>query len=130
MSKYTVAGVSTLNGETKVRFAHDLMYVKGLAKAGNTGIELLEAPSAMEKPELAEWLKTTPLYEKPEFKEVIDERCEMYAKIAKSKAGTVKTKTVKVAKTKPVKAEVSKESKLAEIAARAKTAETVEAVVE
>jgi hypothetical protein len=118
MSKYTVAGVSKLNGEFKVRFAHDLMYVKGLSKAGNTDIELVEAPSAMDKPELTEWLKTTDLYNRAEFKEAIDDRSAMYVKLAKAKA----PKAVKVAK--PVKAKKvaapakSKAEKLAELAAR------------
>jgi len=112
MSKYTVAGVSKLNGEFKVRFAHDLMYVKGLSKAGNTDIELLEAPSAMEKAELTEWLKTTPLYARPEFKEAIDTRSVMYTKLAKAKA----PKAPKAAKLKKVKATPAE--KLAEIASR------------
>jgi len=109
MSKYSVAGVSKLNGEFKVRFAHDLMYVKGLSKAGNTDIELLEAPSAMEKAELTEWLKATPLYARPEFKEAIDARSVMYTKLAKAKAP-------KAAKLKKVKATPA--GKLAEIASR------------
>ncbi len=120
MSTYTVAGVSRLGGEVKVRFAHDLMYVKGLSKAGNTDIELIEAPSAMEKPALVEFLKTTPLYQNQEFKEAIDERAAMYAKL--SKPAVVKAKAPK--KEKPVKA-VDKAAKLAELVARAAEAEPV-----
>jgi hypothetical protein len=118
MSKYTVAGVSKLNGEFKVRFAHDLMYVKGLSKAGNTDIELVEAPSAMEKPELTLWLKTTELYNRAEFKEAIDDRAAMYDKLAKVKAPKA-PKATKAVKAKKVAAPAkSKAEKLAELAAR------------
>jgi hypothetical protein len=89
---YTVVGVSRLNGEVKVRFAHDQLYVKGLAKAGNTDIELVDAPEPMGKAALVEFLKTTPLYENAEYREAIDARAEMYA----VKAGTaVKEKALK-----------------------------------
>jgi hypothetical protein len=89
---YTVVGVSRLNGEVKVRFAHDQLYVKGLAKAGNTDIELVDAPEALDKTALVEFLKTTPLYENAEYREAIDARAEMYA----IKAGTaVKAKALK-----------------------------------
>jgi hypothetical protein len=99
MSKYTVVGVSRLNGEVKVRFAHELTYVKGLSKAGNTDIELMEAPEAMDKPALTQWLKTTALYQNAEFKEAIDNRIAMYdTKAAKA----VKVKAVKVPKTAKV----------------------------
>ena len=40
---FSVAGVSRLHGEVKVRFATDLTYVKGLTKAGNTDVELVDA---------------------------------------------------------------------------------------
>ena len=122
MSTYKVVGVSRLNGEVKVRFAHELTYVKGLAKAGNTDIELLEAPSEMEKPALTEWLKSTPLYENAEFRTAIDERLQMYA----IKAGTaVKAKKEKVAKApKATKAKPSLEAIKARAVAADKTAET------
>jgi hypothetical protein len=96
---FKVVGVSRLGGEVKVRFAHEMTYVKGLSKAGNTDIELMEAPSEMTKTALTEWLKTTALYENAEFKEAIDSRLQMYA----VKAGNaVKAKKVKAEK--PVKA--------------------------
>ena len=48
---FTFAGVSTLAGEVKVRFANDQMRVKVLAKNGHTDINLIELPSAMTKEE-------------------------------------------------------------------------------
>ena len=41
---YTVAGVSTLNGDTKIRFANDVMRIKVLAKNGHENIQLVELP--------------------------------------------------------------------------------------
>lgn len=56
--KYSVAGVSTLNGKTKIRFANDTMRIKILAKNGHTDVELVELPSEMTKAEIAQHLKT------------------------------------------------------------------------
>jgi hypothetical protein len=49
---YTVAGVSTLEGKTKMRFANDTMRIKILAKNGHTNVELIELPHAMTKDEI------------------------------------------------------------------------------
>lgn len=49
MTTFTHAGVSTLNGIVKVRFANDAIRVKVLAKNGHTDINIIELPSAMEK---------------------------------------------------------------------------------
>ena len=54
--KFAVAGVSTLNGKTKIRFANDVMRIKILAKNGHTDIELVELPNEMTKAEIAEHL--------------------------------------------------------------------------
>mgnify|MGYP003345195017 CR=1 FL=1 len=55
MSKtFAVAGVSTLNGACKVRFANDMTRVKVLAKNGQTDIELMELPEEMDKPAIYE----------------------------------------------------------------------------
>jgi len=52
--KFAVAGVSTLGGKTKVRFANDTMRIKILAKNGHTDIELVDLPSEMTKAEIAQ----------------------------------------------------------------------------
>ncbi len=54
--KFAVAGVSTLNGKTKIRFANDAMRVKILAKNGHTDVELIDLPSEMTKAEIAQHL--------------------------------------------------------------------------
>ena len=42
--KFAVAGVSTLGGKTKIRFANDAMRVKILQKQGHTDIDLIDLP--------------------------------------------------------------------------------------
>jgi len=54
--RFAVAGVSTLNGKTKIRFANDAMRVKILAKNGHTDVELIELPREMTKAEIAQHL--------------------------------------------------------------------------
>jgi len=55
--KFAVAGVSTLEGKTKLRFANDTMRIKILAKNGHTNVELLELPNEMTKAEAVQHLK-------------------------------------------------------------------------
>ena len=57
--KFSVAGVSTLNGKTKIRFANDTMRIKILAKNGHSDVELVTLPSEMTKAEIAEYLKSS-----------------------------------------------------------------------
>jgi hypothetical protein len=75
---FKIAGVSKLKGSYKVRFANDMTRVKVLAKTGHSEIELIELPNAMSKPELVTFMKTTALYNRPEFKEAIDTADEKY----------------------------------------------------
>jgi hypothetical protein len=54
--KFAVAGVSTHEGSTKIRFANDAARVKILIKNGHTDIELVDLPREMTKAEIAEYL--------------------------------------------------------------------------
>jgi hypothetical protein len=56
--KFAVAGVSTLEGKTKLRFANDTMRIKILAKNGHTNVELVELPVEMTKAEAVQHLKS------------------------------------------------------------------------
>lgn len=57
MSKFTVAGVSTQHGITKVRFANDIVSrTKLLAKGGHSPLELIELPQAMSKADACQYL--------------------------------------------------------------------------
>ena len=49
MSVFTHAGVSTLNGVTKARFANDALRVKVLAKNGHRDIDIVELKTPMSK---------------------------------------------------------------------------------
>jgi hypothetical protein len=90
---FKVAGVSTLKGEVKVRFANDMTRVKVLTKNGHTDIELVELPEAMDKPAVVSYLKTSELYAKPMFAAAIDAADAKYNG----------SKTVKVTKAKATK---------------------------
>lgn len=57
--KFAVAGVSTLDGKTKVRFANDVMRIKILAKNGHENVELIDLPREMTKAEIAQHLIAT-----------------------------------------------------------------------
>ena len=50
---FTVAGISKLNGEYKVRFANDIMRIKVLAKSGHEDIRLADLESAASKMDAA-----------------------------------------------------------------------------
>ena len=57
MSTFIVAGVSTQNGITKVRFANDLVSrTKLLSKGGHSPLELIELPRPMSKAEACQHL--------------------------------------------------------------------------
>ena len=53
---FSVAGVSTFNDGTKIRFANDAARVKILIKNGHTDIELIDLPNEMTKAEIAQHL--------------------------------------------------------------------------
>ncbi len=57
--KFAVAGISTQNGKTKVRFANDAARVKILIKNGHTDIELIDLPREMTKAEIAQHMIDT-----------------------------------------------------------------------
>ena len=77
---FNVTGISTLNGKTKVRFANDLVSrVKILVKEGHANINLIELPSPLTKAECVKHLKTTDLYQTPEFAAAIDAADEKYS---------------------------------------------------
>jgi hypothetical protein len=58
MKTFAVAGVSTLNGVVKYRFAADMLRIKVLEKNGHTDIQLFELPQPMDKDGAVLWLKT------------------------------------------------------------------------
>lgn len=84
---FTVAGISTLNGEVKLRFANDVMRVKLLTKKGHTNILMVELPNAMTKREAVQFLDTIEEFQTVEAKSAIaDYLAENQPKQAKPKA--------------------------------------------
>lgn len=100
---YTVAGVSKLNGEYKIRFANDVMRVKNLAKSGHEDIRLVELNSAMLKTDAAKFVATLPEFADADAQAAIAEYLSKHDKAPKVEV----KKAVKAAVTKkPAKATV------------------------
>ena len=57
--KFAVAGVSTHEGKTKVRFANDTMRVKILGKNGHSDVQLVDLPHEMTKAEIGQHMIAT-----------------------------------------------------------------------
>ena len=55
---FSVVGVSTHNGQTKIRFANDTMRIKKLQKNGHSDIDFIDLPHKMTKPEAIGYLKS------------------------------------------------------------------------
>ncbi len=100
---FTVAGVSTLNGDTKIRFANDVMRIKVLAKNGHENIQLVELPEAMLKTDIAKTLATLPEFQDAASQEAIAEYLTKHDKAPKAKV-EVKKAVKKAVATKPAKA--------------------------
>ena len=55
---FSVAGISSLNGNYKVRFANDMMRIKVLAKSGHEDIRLADLEASVSKLDAARLLLT------------------------------------------------------------------------
>ena len=99
---YTVAGVSTLNGDTKARFANDVMRIKVLAKNGHENIQLVELPNEMTKVEAAKFLATLPEFQDAASQEAVSEYLTKHDKQPKAKV-EVKKAVKKAVEKKPAK---------------------------
>jgi hypothetical protein len=104
MSNFTVVGVSTQHGITKVRFANDIVSrTKLLAKGGHSPLELIELPEAMTKADAcAHLLKVGGVF--AQWSDLINET--MGKKVGTPKVvKAVKATPAPKAKVTPVKAE-------------------------
>lgn len=100
MAKQTfkVAGITTHNGNSKVRFTDDLIRrVKQFSKGGATRIDLMELPSEMTKVDCLKYLQTHADFQSPSDQALIADALADREKTASK--GEVKVKTSK--KTKP-----------------------------
>jgi hypothetical protein len=123
---FTVAGISTLNGEVSVRFANDTGRIKVLDKNGHTDILLGELPSPMTKLEAVKHMITLDIFAHAE--EVLTEFIDKAE--AKSAPKAPKAPKAKKVEVKPAEEtqELSFEEAQAESAAMAEeTAEDEEA---
>ena len=119
MAKQTfkVAGITTHNGNSKVRFTDDMIRrVKQFSKGGATRIDLIELPSEMTKVDCLKYLQTHADFQSPADQALIADALADREKTASK--GEVKVKTSK--KTKP---------SIDAIKARAKKDVTAEVIV-
>ena len=98
MAKQTfkVAGMTTNNGNTKVRFTDDMVRrIKQFTKGGHTRVDFVDLPSEMNKIEALNYLATHAHFQSPADQATIADT--LADKLKEANKGTVK---VKVAKTK------------------------------
>ena len=113
MAKQTfkVAGMTTNNGNTKVRFTDDMVRrIKQFTKGGHTRVDFVDLPSEMTKVEALNYLATHANFQSPADQATIADT--LADKMKEANKGTVK---VKVSKTKPsidaIKARAKKATK-------------------
>ena len=116
---FKVAGLTTHNGNTKVRFTDDMVRrIKQFTKGGASRIDLVELPSEMNKVEALKYLAAHADFQSPGDQATIAD--SLADKTKEANKGTVKVKVAK-AKTKP---------NIDAIKARAKKAVTAEQILE
>ena len=112
---FTVAGVSTQNGITKVRFANDLVSrTKLLSKGGHSPLELIELPRPMTKVEACQHLLDVGGVFKQWGTLITETMSKKEGKVSKTKVvKATKMKTTPIQKTsakiKPVEKRIKKE---------------------
>lgn len=107
---FTVVGISTLNGQTKMRFATDVMRVKVLAKGGHQEITLIELPEPMLKVDAVKFAATLPEFQSDLAQQTV---AEYLAKNDKQPKAKVERKPAKAAVTKKPAAKTKAPSKKA-----------------
>ena len=117
MSKtFTHAGVSTLDGVTKVRFCNDALRQKVLIKNGHTNIDIIELMSPMSKEDIVAYLISIDFAQgntvvQAALEQALDKRslkAEKPAKAPKAKAATKAKPTMESIKAKVAKATATK----------------------
>jgi len=117
MAKQTfkVAGMTTNNGNTKVRFTDDMVRrIKQFTKGGHTRVDFVDLPSEMNKIEALNYLATHANFQSPADQATIADT--LADKLKEANKGTVKVKVAKTkAKAKPsidaIKARAKKATK-------------------
>lgn len=122
---FAVAGVSTLEGVTKARFAKDMSRVKVLEKNGHTDVRLIELPKVMDKVSAIAFLVAH-----KDFQDAVAQGVLKTEDVAVPTVKVPKAKVEKVTKVKAVvKPAVKAEKTPAEVAKiKAKNLETLRKV--
>jgi hypothetical protein len=119
MSTFKYAGVSTLNGKIKARFANDQMRVKVLAKNGHKDIDIIELKHPMTKDEaVAFLLKINFDNGNKAVRAAIEAEVEKRTEAPKAAKAAPKAKAAPAKKSKPSMDAIKAKAK----AAKAKTA--------
>lgn len=129
MTSFTHAGVSTLDGVTKVRFANDALRVKVLAKNGHKDIDMVELKVPMSKEDAIAYLVSIDFATQNGKTNAVVQAAleEAVAKRAPKEAKPKAAKVVKPAAKKAVKAKPTIEAIKAK--AKVKAVAKVEAAV-
>jgi hypothetical protein len=101
---FSVAGVSTLDGVTKVRFANDELRVKVLMKHGHTDPILIGLDTAMTKLDAVKFIKDLPEFAGVAAQAAIADYLDSHAPKAKAAPKTKATAPKAPAKVKAPKA--------------------------
>jgi len=101
---FTVAGISKLNGEYKIRFANDIMRIKVLAKSGHEDIRLADLEASLTKMDAARVILGLEDFQDAIAQSTITEYIE--ENTPKAKAAPVKAPAKAKATKAPVKAAV------------------------
>lgn len=105
---FTVCGTSKLDGETKVRFANDVMRVKVLDKHGHKDVVLVELPNAMTKLEAVKFIQSLDEFSGADAQSAIadylDSKAEKAPKVKVEKAPKAKVEKAPKAKAPKVAA--------------------------
>jgi len=125
MAKQTfkVAGMTTNNGNTKVRFTDDMVRrIKQFTKGGHTRVDFVDLPSEMTKIEALNFLAAHADFQSPADQATIADT--LADKTKEANKGTVKVKVAKTkAKAKPsidaIKARAKKEVSVEQVLAEA-----------
>ncbi len=93
---FTFAGTSVLKGDVKVRFANSTARATQLAKLGDTAINIVELPSAMDKASAVAYLLTLPAF--ADVQDALKAEVAVKAKPARTLKVRVSRVTVKAVK--------------------------------
>jgi len=99
---FSVAGISKLNGNYKVRFANDMMRIKVLAKSGHEDIRLADLETSLTKLDAAKVLLGLAEFSDATAQSTITEYIDENSPKAKAPAVKAIAKAVKAPKAKAV----------------------------